>query len=160
ALDDVAQRADDDLAGRREDDRAIERLRLGGPTRPHRPHAKREGLRGVVAVAREGVDLATVGGSDLRDDLRRGTEAVEAEPPHADATAAVVDTDDLVPDDERQLRLRKLAVDDVKVGAADRAGAHPDADLTGAWHWRRDVAQRQWLALTFEEHGSHISSVA
>src|SRR5205823_6081720 len=55
-----------------------------------------------------------------------------AEPRDADPPAArLVDPDDLVPGDERELRVGKLAVHDVEVGAADPAGVDADEKLPG-----------------------------
>src|ERR1051326_7022145 len=87
----------------------------------------------------------------------RAAAAGPAEPRHADAAAAVVDADDLMSEDERELRVGKLAVSDVEVGAADGAGGNADAELAGARDRRRNVAQRQRRALMFEEHRSHKS---
>jgi hypothetical protein len=60
-----------------------------------------------------------------------------------------------VPDYEGELGIGKLAVDDVQVGAAVRARLHPNALLTFTRGGRRDVAQHERRALSFEEHGSH-----
>ena len=75
-----------------------------------------------------------------------------AEPRHADPVAdrEAVDlrpllddrTDDLVAEDERQLGIGKLAVDDMQIGAAHRAGAHRNQHLlrprTRRGQFRRD----------------------
>jgi hypothetical protein len=60
-----------------------------------------------------------------------------------DAVADNLDgPDDLMARDDRQLRRREFAVDDVEVGAADAAGADADQDL--ARQRDRDVAVA-WL---------------
>ena len=81
----------------------------------------------VEVVAREARRLAEV--------LAAG-EAVAArpvgpaEPGHAEPAPVLVAADDLVPGNERELRVRQLAVDDVEVGAADTAGRHAQQDLS------------------------------
>ena len=45
--------------------------------------------------------------------------------------------DDLVSEDERQLRVLKLAVEDVEVGTTDAAGSHSKENLSGRGRWFR-----------------------
>src|SRR5205085_5878434 len=79
-----------------------------------------------------------------------------AEPRDADAAAArLVDADDLVADDERQLRMRKLAVDDVQVGAADAAGEDADEQLTRGRLRRRPLLEPERAARRVEDHRAH-----
>ena len=82
ALADGAQRHRHELARRSEDDRGVELLgRLGGGVaRPDGSEPKGESLRCVVTRAREREDAAPLAARDLRDDVRRGAEAVEADP--------------------------------------------------------------------------------
>ena len=64
-----------------------------------------------------------------------------------DALADLVHhADDLVPEDERELRVGQLAVDDVEVGAADAARQHPDAQLSRAGLGKRQVLEDKRLA--------------
>ena len=65
--------------------------------------------------------------------------------------------DDLVAEDERQLRARQLAVDDVQVGAADAAREHAEEHLPGR---RRRVGHLRCferLARQAQQHGLHRS---
>jgi hypothetical protein len=67
--------------------------------------------------------------------------------------------DDLVPQDQRQLRLGQLAVHDVQVGAADAAGSDLDQDLARARLGVRDVRRAQRLTGAVEHHRSHRPSL-
>ena len=49
--------------------------------------------------------------------------------------------DNFVAENERQLRLRKFAIDDMQIGATDSAGGNADKHLTRIWSWCRCVAQ-------------------
>ena len=76
-----------------------------------------------------------------------------AEPRHPDPVAdrEAVDfrplldnrADDLVAEDERQFRVGKLAIDDVQIGAAHRAGVHLNQHLPRPWARRRHVSRDQ-----------------
>src|SRR5262249_27032880 len=83
-----------------------------------------------------------------------------AEPWHADAPPVVGAADDLMSRNERQLRIGELAVDDVKVGAADGADFDRDTQLPFARRGWRHVRQLERLACTAEQHGPHECSVA
>ena len=85
ALGRCGERRRDERADRREDERGVERDRrpCRGRAGPRRAERAREVLRRRVAVAREGVDLASLRRGDLRDDVRRGAEAVDAQALHA-----------------------------------------------------------------------------
>ena len=63
--------------------------------------------------------------------------------------------DDLMPEDERQLRPLELAVDDVEVRAADTAGTDVEADGTGTRLGTRDVALDEPLPDACEDDRSH-----
>ena len=213
------QRRGDERADRREQDRGVELLRRrpGRVACPLDAELERERLRRLVLRAREREHAPALVPRDLRDDVRRGAEAVEPEPlgvaghaqravadqPGAEerrrllvgvalrnrhAVALVGDgelrvaavqvvagearavaevlasaqavpalvvgpaeprdadpvarrealaaeddaSDDLVTDDERELRVRQLAVDDVQVRAADAAREDLDEHLSRA----------------------------
>src|SRR5262249_1556539 len=68
--------------GRSEDDGRIERYRrtLARAARPDRPALAGECLTASISVPREGVELAALGHHDLRQQMRRRAEAVEADP--------------------------------------------------------------------------------
>jgi hypothetical protein len=93
------------------------------------------------------------------------TLARAAQPRHADAianrerldriTASDDPPDDLVPEDERQLRTRQLAVEDVQVGAADATGADLDQEIVRARRRPLQFAQLQRLSRTIEHHRAH-----
>src|SRR5262249_56157263 len=83
-----------------------------------------------------------------------GTEAVgRAEPRHADAladrqaryagTRRRNASDDLVAGNERQLRMRQLAVDHVKIGAADTAGVDLEKKVFALGQRERTVPAEQ-----------------
>src|SRR5205814_1974622 len=84
-----------------------------------------------------------------------------AEPRHADPPPArLVDADDLVPDDERELRVRKLAVDDVQVGPADPAGADANKELAGRGLRPGELAGDEPRTRRLEDHRPHQSRVS
>ena len=76
------ERRRDEPADRSEDDRRIELLgwALVGAARPLGPELSRERLPLGVSRLREGEDSASLVTRDLRDDVRRRAEAVQADP--------------------------------------------------------------------------------
>jgi len=84
----------DECADRGEDDGGVERLgrRLLGAARPARAKAQGKLLRRRIARAGEGIDTPSLPGGDLRKDMGRGAESVQAErdsvPRHAIAAPA------------------------------------------------------------------------
>ena len=83
-----------------------------------------------------------------------------AEPRHAQAAAVLGQAHDLVAEDERQLRVRKLAVDDVQVGAAHPAGAHLEQQLTRPRLGIGQLRLAQRLSRPVEHHRPHGPIVA
>ena len=67
---------------------------------------------------------------------------------------------DLVAGDQRQLGVRQLAVDDVQIGAADRAGLDPHQDLARAGDGVGEPGRAQRLARGVEDHGEHDGTIA
>jgi hypothetical protein len=63
--------------------------------------------------------------------------------------------DYLVAGDQGQLRIRELAVHDVKVRPAHRAGVDPDQDPVRAWFRFGDLGGTQRLARRVEDHRAH-----
>jgi hypothetical protein len=63
--------------------------------------------------------------------------------------------DDLVTDDQRQLRIGKLAVDDVQVRTADRTGVNLQEQLALARLRYRHIGEHERLALAVENHYVH-----
>ncbi|HEY3549892.1 MAG TPA: hypothetical protein VGK69_02410 [Gaiellaceae bacterium] len=57
--------------------------------------------------------------------------------------------------DERELRPRQLAVDDVEIGAADAAGGYLQQHLTRLRHRIRHLLEPQRLARCVEHHRAH-----
>ena len=85
------------------------------------------GALAQVLPARAAVAALAVGPPQPRDpDPLPGREALGPLPRRLDRA------DDLMSDDQGQLRLAQVAVDHVEVGAADAAGVHRDQDLAGA----------------------------
>jgi hypothetical protein len=80
-----AQRLGHQRPHRREDDARVERLRRRSSEPPAQaaPSSRAKRLRRVVAGPREGKDLSAPATRDLRDDVRRGAEAVQAQPRRA-----------------------------------------------------------------------------
>ena len=245
-----AQRGRDELSRRREDDRRVELLgrgavRVAGPFGAEL-ECERSGL--VVSGACECEDPSALVERDLADDVRRGSEAVQAEslgvaghsqrpvadqaraeersgleiriavgnrraealvgdgelrvaavqrvtrearvvaevlaagsavtavavgppePGDADAVALrealgplaglLHRPDDLVTEDERELRIGQLPVDDVQVGAADAAGVHGDEDLTGARLGVGVVGLAQRFPRGVEDERTHVTEIA
>ena len=66
---------------------------------------------------------------------------------------------DLVAGDQGQLGVRQLAVDDVQIGAADRAGLDPHQDLARAGDGVGEPGRAQWLAGSVEDHGEHDGTI-
>ena len=62
---------------------------------------------------------------------------------------------DLVPRDERQLRVRELTVDHVEIGSADAAGPHAQQHLPGSGPGNRCRGPAQVPARSVEQHGQH-----
>jgi hypothetical protein len=56
---------------------------------------------------------------------------------------------------ERELRTRQLAVEDVKVGAADTAGRDAEKHLTRPWLGDGNVFQPKRLASRVKHHRAH-----
>src|SRR5262245_16344262 len=63
--------------------------------------------------------------------------------------------DDLMPGDHRQFRIRQLAVDQMKIGAADAAGRDVDPDLAGAGLRTRERARHEGLPRALAHHCLH-----
>ena len=87
-------------------------------------------------------------------------EPGDANPPREaggiDTRTDGIDTaDDLVSGNERQLRVVKIAVDNMKVGAAHRAGFDRDAHFARAGFAVRTFAHDKGLAHLFKHHRSH-----
>src|SRR6266478_8991823 len=53
--------------------------------------------------------------------------------------------DNLVPQDQRQFRIRQFAIDDVKIGPANRARAHTNEQLPRPGLRLQHIAQHEWL---------------
>ena len=70
-------------------------------------------------------------------------------------TSGLDNADDFVTGDERQDRVGQLAVNDVQVGATDRAGSHPQPHLarTGFGHGQDGRGER--CAGPFQHHRPH-----
>src|SRR5262249_47032338 len=75
------QRGRNELAGRGEDDRRVELLGRRARAGPLGAQRAGERLRASVALSRHCEDTAAFPQRDLRDDVGRRAEAVEAEPP-------------------------------------------------------------------------------
>jgi hypothetical protein len=58
-------------------------------------------------------------------------------------------------EDERKLGMSKLAVEDVKIGAADAARRDLDKDLLRPGLRHRQLCRAQRLACPIEQHGLH-----
>ena len=116
ALRDGRERRRDELAGRGEDDRRVELLGRRARAGPLRAERAGERLRLVVALARHGEHAAALAPRDLRDDVRRGAEAVQAEPlgVAGEAQRAVADQ----PGAEER---RRLEVAEARRGAGSRS---------------------------------------
>src|SRR5262249_6329993 len=67
---------------------------------------------------------------------------------------------DLMAEDERQLRLRELAVDDVHVRPADAASVHAQTDLAGCELGRGTVDELERRPDAGEEDGAHASGAS
>jgi hypothetical protein len=65
-------------------------------------------------------------------------------------------SDNFVAGNERQFGLREITVDDVEVGAADRAGGDFDKHLAGAWARQLPLNQPKRLANSLEHHRLHV----
>ena len=132
---------------------------------------KAEALVGKCQLGEAAVDVIPGEAGVVAQVLSTG-DAVSAdparrtEPRHADACApsepsAAVDNlaDDLVSEDERQLRVLELAVEDMEVGTAHAAGAHAKENLSGRGRWVGDVSEHEPRAWGLEDHGSHDTAL-
>ncbi len=91
-----------------------------------------------------------------------------AQPRHTDALARPKAFDpfaerqhlayDLVPGDDGQLRMRQLAVYDVKISSTDAAGPDADKDLAGPRPRIGKLRKAQRPAGLIENHGPHRGS--
>jgi hypothetical protein len=61
-----------------------------------------------------------------------------------------------MPGNEREQMGRQLAVDDVQVGAANRAGAYPDQDVAAPRLRDRQARPAKRPAGRIEQHGVHL----
>ena len=70
--------------------------------------------------------------------------------------------DNLVTKNERKFRIGQLAINDMKIGAANGAGVNPNEQLSMARFGFGQVAEREWLSNFFEHHRAHgdVSSLA
>src|SRR5581483_4505011 len=74
-----------------------------------------------------------------------------------DVEAALLDrSDDLVPRHERQLRTRQISVDDMEVGAADRAGANLDQHLPSSGTWLPAIDGTEGTSRSIQKHRTHV----
>src|SRR5262245_53327986 len=60
-----------------------------------------------------------------------------------------------MPRNDRQLRVRQFAVDDVQIGAADAAGRDLDQDVAALRRGHRPLAPYQRRAGPLQDHGAH-----
>ena len=60
-----------------------------------------------------------------------------------------------MPQDERELRLRELAVADVEVGPADPAGVDADPHLAGPQRRPRQIGRAQRRSRSVQDHRPH-----
>ena len=108
ALADRRQRLGDELAGGREDDRGVELLRpLADGAGPRGAELARQRLRRLVAGPGEGEDAASFVAGELRDDVRRGAEAVEPEALAVAGGAERAVADQPRAEERRQLRVAR-----------------------------------------------------
>jgi hypothetical protein len=88
-----------------------------------------------------------------------------AKPRHTDHVAlgkgvdsrskSVDGADDLMSEDERELRLRELAVDDVQIGAADGARLHANPKLAGCRFGARKLGRHKRRSGPCKHHRLH-----
>ena len=64
--------------------------------------------------------------------------------------------DNLVSGDQRQFRIRQFAIDNVQIGATNRARAHAHEQLSRLGVWLRDIAQHERLPRFLEDHRAHL----
>ena len=64
-------------------------------------------------------------------------------------------TDNLVTEDHRQLWIRQLAIDNVKIGAANCADTDANEKLSPADFWFRNIAQDERRSDFLENHRAH-----
>src|SRR6056297_2959445 len=65
---------------------------------------------------------------------------------------------DLMTGNDRQPGIRQIAVNDMKVRAADGAGTDLDEDLIRSWTWRLALSQSERPSNLFEHHRLHAVS--
>jgi len=110
----------------------------------------------VQVVAREANRLAEV--LAPREAVAAGAVR-PAEPRNAEPAPVLGAADDLVPGNERELRIGQLAVDDVEVSAADAAGGHPKQDLPLLRLRHGNLLEPQRLPGRVKHHRTHADIV-
>jgi hypothetical protein len=117
------------------------------------------GEAAVDVIPREASVVAQVltSGNAVPADPARRAEPRHADPCSESKPSAAADhlPDDLVSEDERQLRVLELAVEDVEVGTTGAARAHSKENLPGSGLRVRDVSEHERRAWGLEDHGSH-----
>src|SRR6202043_1189978 len=114
------------------DDRGLEgdRRALVRLSCPARAELERELLRPLVAWTCEGIDLAPLVGGDLRDDVRRGAEAVEPEGARGAAHRERAVADEARAHERGGLRVGVAGGDGEAVAlVGDRVLGHPAVDV-------------------------------
>ena len=101
-------------------------------------------LARVEAIGAVAAGMAEPGHADARAELQTDAVAGRLDP-----------ADDLVAGDDRQLRVRQFAVDDMQIGAADAAGLDPHADLPRARLGFGPLLHREPLVDSPQNHGAH-----
>jgi len=157
-----AQRAPADQAG------AQQRRQAHGLQRQRQRNAEGgfgDDVRRIAAVAPVAGEDRRVAQVLVRHPAVVAVTARVAEPRHADPAAdqrridagshPLDRADDLVPGDERQPRQWQLAVDDVQVGAADRAGLDAQHQFPGIRLGIGPALRPQRLARCMQDHRTH-----
>jgi hypothetical protein len=65
----------------------------------------------------------------------------------------------LMPGDERQFRIRQLAIDNVKVGAANGTSGNTNEQLSLARPWCRHFPELKRLSWFVENHRTHVDLI-
>ena len=74
-----------------------------------------------------------------------------------DAFADLFDAaDDLVPGNERQFRIGQFSIDQMQIGAANRARLNADEQLFWARFWYRHIALHERVSQFLENHRAHV----
>src|ERR1700730_17640886 len=115
------------------------------------------GEAGVVAKILSG--RSTINGFAIRPAQPRNPDAV-TDRKIFDALASLLDApDNLMSQNQRQLRVGQLAINNVQIGPANGAGVNPDKQLACLPLWFRHIVQHERFSRFLQNHRAHVDLI-